>query len=104
MGGGGCGCVLVSDVGVAKELVVLKVLVTVVLVELMIPVMDVWVRYGGDRNSWAETADTVGDEEVDEAESAAAPRLEFLSEVFNTWVCVDLVRRGTEGVLVEVVE
>ena len=100
MGGGGCGCVLVSDVGVAKELVVLKVLVTVVLVELMIPVMDVWVRYGGDRNSWVETADTVGDEEVDEA----APRLEFLSEVFITWVSVDLVRRGTEGVLVEVVE
>ena len=44
MGGGGC--VLVSEVGETKELIVLKVLV-----ELMIPVMDVWVRYGGRGNS-----------------------------------------------------
>ena len=62
-------------------------------VDLMIPVMDVWVRYeggGGRLNPWADTADTVGEEEMAEVESTA--------------VWVDLVQRGNEGVLVELVE
>ena len=41
---------------------------------------------------------------MEKAESAAAQSPGLLSVVVNTWVWVDLVRRGTDGVLVESVE